>query len=160
MEGKQGSVIGPTIMIRGRVVARAQPLRVAGRIEGVIDHDALLRVETGGSLDATLLCRELEVAGNVSGALFAMERASIADTGTVSGRVVAPLFSVAEGARLDGSVEMDADADLLVDGFQAASESVTAAGSAAKAQREPTGATEQSVPRDAASDAKAGSTEE
>ena len=45
METTEKSFIGPSLVIKGRVVARNQSLNVQGRIEGDLDVDDILVVE-------------------------------------------------------------------------------------------------------------------
>jgi len=120
METTRISLIGPSLVIKGRVTAKSQALKVQGRIEGTLDLDDALIVEEAGVVDASLICREAKIAGHLSGNIYATEKASIESSGRVTGAVFAPVFSVSEGARLDGSVEMDSDSGTLEQKFRIA----------------------------------------
>ncbi len=120
MEKTGKSIVGPSLVIKGRVTARNQALKVQGRIEGELDLDDILIVEDQGVIEASLMCREAHIAGQVSGNIYATEKAVIEPKGRVTGALFAPVFSVSEGARLDGSVEMDAQDGALEKKFRLA----------------------------------------
>ena len=135
MEATKPSLIGPSLLIKGHVKAKHQPISVQGRIEGTLELDDALIIEDGGAVDASLTCREASIAGELNGQVYATEKLSIESSGRVSGALFAPVFSVAEGARLDGSVDMDSDPQALEQKFQAATGKAQAVKPAKKAPK-------------------------
>jgi cytoskeletal protein CcmA (bactofilin family) len=101
------SEIGPSIVIRGEVVAQ-EDLVVAGRIEGTIEMEGhRLTVNKDAELKATIHAREIAVAGAVVGTILAVERVELLQTGEVQGDINTPSLRMSDGAGLTGRVEMD-----------------------------------------------------
>jgi cytoskeletal protein CcmA (bactofilin family) len=103
---QQSAHIGATIVIKGEVTA-AEPLAVAGRIEGRIDAPGQrVTVSAGGQVHANVTAGTIVVAGAVKGDLKADERIELQAGAEVSGTVASPRMSVADGALVQGSVDI------------------------------------------------------
>ena len=66
----------------------------------------LLTVGPSGRVEAQLSAKSVVVLGKVSGSIQASERVSIGETGSVEGALSAPRLVVADGAHLQGRVDM------------------------------------------------------
>lgn len=97
----------------------AKGLRVTGEIEG--DQDLSIAGEVSGSVflpnseilvgstagvHADITARVIDVEGNVTGDLTALERVVIRGSSVVTGDVVSPQVQLEEGCRFKGSVQM------------------------------------------------------
>jgi cytoskeletal protein CcmA (bactofilin family) len=115
--GGTGSVIGPTLVVRGEITAE-EDLLIRGRVEGTIDHNQTLKVHSEGSVEAVVRAKEIHVEGRVEGDLFGTQRVTVLETGKVQGNVVAPRVGVMEGAHFKGMVDMDSDTAAIERRFQ------------------------------------------
>jgi len=106
------SVIGPTVVIRGEVVAE-ENLLIKGRVEGFIDHSAIVTVHADGTVAAEVKAQEVLVEGTVDGNVYGTKRVQIAESGTVNGNVYSPRVGVLEGASFKGAIDMDADVEAI-----------------------------------------------
>jgi cytoskeletal protein CcmA (bactofilin family) len=106
------SLIGPTVVIRGEVVAE-EDLLVRGRIEGFIDHSATVTVHAEGTVAAEVKAQEVLVEGTVDGNVYGTRRVKIAESGKVNGNVYAPRVGVLEGASFKGAIDMDSDVEAI-----------------------------------------------
>ncbi|HEX4241476.1 MAG TPA: polymer-forming cytoskeletal protein [Steroidobacteraceae bacterium] len=98
-------MLGPTLRFRGELSAQ-EDLIVQGSVEGTITHTQTLTIGTDGSMKGNIRARVIIVDGKVEGDLHATESVSIRATAKVRGNVFAPRISVAEGAYLNGQVDM------------------------------------------------------
>lgn len=114
----QDSLLGPTVVIRGELTARQERLTIMGTVEGTIDHDQSLTIHRDGNVEGEIRAQEVIVEGTVEGDIHGIKRVRIAKTGRVTGNVYSQRFSVDEGARIKGSVIMDADAEAIEQRFQ------------------------------------------
>ena len=101
------SLIGPTVIIRGELTLREQPLTIMGRVEGIINHDQTLTIHRDGQVDAEIRAEDVLVDGTVHGNIHGSKRVKITETGRVDGNVYTQLFSVDEGAVIKGNVIME-----------------------------------------------------
>ncbi len=101
-----GSYFGKTIAIKGEITGR-ENLFLDGEMDGAIRlTDARLTVGPTGRVRADAEAKEIEVHGEVVGALSAQERVRIGRTGRLQGDVVTHRIVVEEGAVIRGSVEI------------------------------------------------------
>ena len=107
------SVIGPTVVIRGELTLREEPLIIMGKVDGTIDHDQTLTIHRDGQVDARIRAREVLVDGTVHGDIHGTKRVKITHSGRVDGNVYTRLFAVDEGAVIKGNVVMDAEAESI-----------------------------------------------
>ena len=106
------SLIGPTVVIKGEVLAE-EDLLVMGRIEGHIDHSSTVTVHADGVIAAEVKAQEVLVEGRVDGNVYGTRRVQIAETGTVNGNVYAPRVGVLEGASFKGAIDMESDVSVI-----------------------------------------------
>jgi len=99
------TVIGPDTVINGEIHSR-QDLVIQGRVEGALQVDAVLFIETGGTAEAEVTANHAVVAGSFQGSLTAVDVLEIAETGRVRGDVTAPRMLVADGAVVNAEIRM------------------------------------------------------
>jgi cytoskeletal protein CcmA (bactofilin family) len=80
-------------------------VRLDGELRGEVHADELVIGESG-RVEAKLSVRSLTIHGSVTGEITAKERVEVGATGTIDGSVHTPRLEVAEGARIDGEIEM------------------------------------------------------
>jgi len=98
--------IGKSISIRGDLTGN-EDMVIEGQVEGKVDlPNNQLTVGANGKVKAEIHAKGIVVVGHVEGNIFGLERIEIQATGRVEGDVTAPKLVVAEGAQLNGAIEM------------------------------------------------------
>lgn len=98
--------IGKSITIKGDLTGE-EDLVIEGNIEGRIDLPGnQLTIGANGEIKADVHGKTVVVIGHVKGNVSATERVEIQASGIVDGDVRAPKLVIAEGAVLNGAVEM------------------------------------------------------
>jgi cytoskeletal protein CcmA (bactofilin family) len=100
------SVLGPSIRFRGELIAD-EDLVIQGQVEGSILHTRSLTIGAQGRVTGDVKARRINVEGTVQGDLYALEGVTLRQGALVTGNVFANKISIAEGARLNGRVDMD-----------------------------------------------------
>ena len=94
------------IIIEGGVKA-GENLIIDGKVDGMIELlQHVLTVSPTGRVKAELSAKTVVVLGKVSGSIQASERVSIGETGSVEGAISVPRLFVADGAHLQGRVDV------------------------------------------------------
>jgi cytoskeletal protein CcmA (bactofilin family) len=99
------SVLGKTMTFEGEVRGDSS-VRIHGRVQGRVDISGLLRVEAGGTAEADLNARDVEVVGEVVGNIRAQDRVEVFAQGRVTGDIKAPRVLIANGAVFKGNVAL------------------------------------------------------
>jgi len=98
--------IGKSISIRGDLTGN-EDMVIEGQVEGKVDlPNNQLTVGANGKVKAEIHAKSIVVVGLVDGNIFGLERIEIQATGHVEGDVTAPKLVVAEGAQLNGAIQM------------------------------------------------------
>ncbi len=98
--------IGQSVVFKGEL-GGGEDLLIEGTVEGKIElRDHVLTIGPHARIKAEILAKVVVVRGHVVGNLTASEKLDIRDSGSVDGNIVAPVVSIAEGAHLRGSVDM------------------------------------------------------
>lgn len=98
--------IGKSISIKGDLTGN-EDLAIEGRVEGKVElPNNQLTVGANGVVQAEVNAKSVIVIGHVSGNVNGTERVEIQATGIVDGDVSAPRLVVAEGAVINGSIQM------------------------------------------------------
>ena len=105
---KQLSVLGPTLVFKGELSAE-EDLLIQGRVEGSIEHNQNLTVGREGSVKANVKAQYITVEGNVEGDLFGTKAVLVRESGDIRGNIYSPTVSLVEGAKFNGSIDMDMD---------------------------------------------------
>lgn len=105
-EGGDVTSIGKSVSIQGDLTG-SEDIVVEGNVSGKIDlPNNELTIGTDGSVDAEVHAKSIVVVGRVKGNVAGSERIEIQDSGIVDGDVSAPRLVVAEGAIVNGSIQM------------------------------------------------------
>ena len=98
--------IDGSLVIRGSLTC-SEDLVIEGQVEGQIDlpnHDLTTGPES--RIHAAISARAVVVQGEVSGDITASAKVELTATSRVNGDIIAPLLTIADGARLRGSVDI------------------------------------------------------
>lgn len=108
MASEATGIIGKGIMIRGNLTGGGD-LTIEGRVEGNITLKDHLLIENTGKVTADIKAGTLTINGEANGNIDVAERVSMNATSKVTGDVKAPRVVIEDGARFNGSVEMDVE---------------------------------------------------
>jgi len=98
--------IGKSIVFKGDL-SGDEDLQIDGQVEGGVQlANHQLTVGETGRVQAQLYAKDVIVIGHVTGNITATERVEIQVNGVVEGDVHAPRLIIADGAVLNGAVEM------------------------------------------------------
>lgn len=101
---------GQSIVIKGDI-SGSEDLVIAGRVEGSITLDGrALTLASGATVVGTISAASVIVSGTVEGSIEAGERLEVKDTAVIEGDLSTPALVVADGARVNATVEMPARA--------------------------------------------------
>ena len=98
--------IGKSIVFKGDL-SGDEDLQIDGQVEGGVqlaNHE--LTVGETGRVQAQLYAKSVIVIGSVTGNITATERVEIRESGSVEGDVHAPRLVIADGAIVNGTIEM------------------------------------------------------
>ncbi|HEX7665821.1 MAG TPA: polymer-forming cytoskeletal protein [Polyangiaceae bacterium] len=98
------AVLGRSTHVRGRVTG-AGSVEIAGRVDGEVDVNGDVTIESSGLVSANVSGRRLVVRGAIKGDLTGAESVSLEDGAKVVGDVRAPRIAIAQGALLRGFVQ-------------------------------------------------------
>jgi cytoskeletal protein CcmA (bactofilin family) len=100
------ATIGKSITIKGDLTGK-EDLVIEGTVEGRVElPEAQLTVGANGTIKAEIQAKAVVVIGKVAGNIYGTDRIEIQSTGVVKGDVSAPRLVVAEGAQLNGAIQM------------------------------------------------------
>lgn len=103
---RKENYLGDTFVIRGEL-SGSQDVTIDSRVEGKIDlRNQVLRVGSKARIQADIQAANVIVSGSVVGDVVAQDRVEITPAGSVVGSIRSSRISIADGARLRGSVEM------------------------------------------------------
>jgi cytoskeletal protein CcmA (bactofilin family) len=98
--------IGKSISIKGDLTGN-EDIAIEGKVEGKVDlPNGQLTIGANGTVKGEVNAKAVIVIGRVTGNVNGSERVEIQASGVVEGDVHAPKLVVAEGAQLNGSIQM------------------------------------------------------
>ncbi len=98
--------IGKSISIRGDLTGN-EDMVIEGKVEGKVDlPNNQLTVGADGSVKANINAKSVVIVGHVIGNVNGLERVELQATGKLDGDVISPKLIVAEGAHLNGGIQM------------------------------------------------------
>lgn len=98
--------IGKSISIKGDLTGN-EDLVLEGKVEGKVElPNNQLTIGANGVVQAEIQAKSVVVVGKVTGNIRGTERIEIQATGVVEGDVSSPRLVVAEGAVLNGAIQM------------------------------------------------------
>ena len=105
-QSKEQAVIGPSISIKGELSGE-EDLMIQGRVEGKIDlKKNNVTVGRNGHIKGDIYGKVISIEGEVQGNLFGEEKIVIRESGVVRGNMRTPRFSLEDGAKFKGSIDM------------------------------------------------------
>ncbi len=107
------AVIGPSIEIDG-TLRGDEDLVIEGRVKGAVElkkHSVTIGEQ--GDVQADIHAHTIYVDGSMDGNLVASERVVIRQSARIKGTIVSPRVSLEDGARFNGSIDMDPDSEAL-----------------------------------------------
>jgi cytoskeletal protein CcmA (bactofilin family) len=108
-KGEQLTVIGPDAVIKGEISFQGKA-RILGTVEGRIDSQGEVLIESGSNCRATVDAAVVVVDGVVEGDLTARERLQLSQRAAVKGDIAAGSLIVAEGATFIGHCSVGPEA--------------------------------------------------
>ena len=101
------AMIGPSIQIKGDV-SGSESLVIQGQVEGTINlNQNNLIIGQEGKVTATIHAHTVTIEGTLKGDVFGEERVIVKKTGNVRGKISSPQVTLEEGAKFNGSMDMD-----------------------------------------------------
>jgi cytoskeletal protein CcmA (bactofilin family) len=98
-------MLGPRDRLIGELYIEGN-LRVSGTLEGQIEATGDVDVTEAATVKATVAGREVNVSGQVNGAVTATKKLVIGRSGSIVGDVRVPRLIMQDGASLSGNVSM------------------------------------------------------
>ncbi len=102
---KVQAVIGPSISLKGELSGE-EDLMIQGRVEGKIDLKSNVTVGRNGHIKGDIYGKVISIEGEVQGNLFGEEKIVIRESAVVRGNMRTPRFSLEDGAKFKGSIDM------------------------------------------------------
>ncbi len=99
-------IIGRGITIRGNLTG-GEDLTIEGQVEGNVAIKNHLTIEQSGRVTADIKAGVLTINGEANGNIDASERVAINATAKVTGDIKASRVVIEDGARFNGSIEME-----------------------------------------------------
>lgn len=99
------TIIGADASFKGDI-SFDSAAKFLGRFEGSIAAKGRMLVADGATCKATVTAKEVTVEGQIEGNVQAGDRVEIKSTGRITGDIVAPRMSMADGASIDGHVRI------------------------------------------------------
>jgi cytoskeletal protein CcmA (bactofilin family) len=98
--------LGSTIVLNGDLEAH-EDILIEGRFQGkIVLPSGTLTVAKGAKVEADVRVRSLVLQGELKGTVRAAEKAVITETAEMSGDVITPKITIANGARFAGAIRM------------------------------------------------------
>ena len=98
--------IGPHLVVSGEL-SSDEDLTIEGVVGGFVSvRQGTLTIAPPARVEADVRAAQVIVRGYVHGAIAASERIELAPTARMDGSLSAPLITIAEGARFNGSIDM------------------------------------------------------
>lgn len=119
-----GAVIGPSIQIDGSLKGD-EDLLIQGRVKGTVElKNNSVTIGESGQVTADIYAHTIAVEGRLDGKLVASERVMIRKTAQIKGTILAPRVTLEDGARFNGSIDMDPETEALKKTFSATGSSL------------------------------------
>lgn len=113
----RGAVIGPSIQIDGTLKGD-EDLLIQGKVEGTIElKKNSVTVGESGEVKADIFAHTIVVEGQVEGKIVGSERVVMRKSAQIRGTLIAPRVMLEDGARFNGTIDMDPEADAIKSAF-------------------------------------------
>ncbi|NOZ10408.1 MAG: polymer-forming cytoskeletal protein [Gammaproteobacteria bacterium] len=105
------TLIGPESIFTGKFTG-ADNYMVRGKVVGECDLKNTIIVGEGGHWQGSITAENVIIGGTIEGDITARKKLELVATAVVKGNLVAPEIAIAEGAKLDGKLDMHAKVDV------------------------------------------------
>ncbi|MEN1728849.1 MAG: polymer-forming cytoskeletal protein [Pseudomonadota bacterium] len=106
-------MIGKSIQVEGAVRGE-EDLMIQGEVRGTVELKSnRVTIGSDGRVFADVHAQVICIEGLVDGSLVASEQVVILETAQVTGSITAPRISLKDGARFNGTIDMDPSAEKL-----------------------------------------------
>jgi len=103
---KVSAVVGKTLEIEGDLSGQ-EDVTIEGVFRGKIElNQNDVHIDTDAEVQAEIYARDVMVKGHLKGNIFAAGKVHIAETGKMSGDIVASRISIGDGAQFKGRVQI------------------------------------------------------
>ncbi len=99
------TVIAPNTKFKGKIKGEDN-IRIAGRFEGDVKCDQLVRIEKGGKLSGSIVSTYVIIEGELKGNIDSAEHVEIRIDGRVIGNINTSQIAIAEGSFIQGEIRM------------------------------------------------------
>jgi cytoskeletal protein CcmA (bactofilin family) len=99
------TLIGAKAKLTGEIVCE-EDLAIHGRVDGKVRGARKVSVAAGGEVEGEIHAKSAVLSGRLKGLLEAAERAELTATAVLEGDVRAPKIVIAEGAVIQGKIDM------------------------------------------------------
>ncbi len=106
MASEGNGIIGKAITIRGNLTGDGD-LLVEGQVEGQVSLKNHLTIESTGKIDAEIRTGMLTIHGEANGQIEVDELVALHSSAVVTGNIKAPKVIIEDGAKFNGSIEME-----------------------------------------------------
>ncbi|MFP4208926.1 MAG: polymer-forming cytoskeletal protein [Wenzhouxiangella sp.] len=114
---QRGAVIGPSIQIDGTLKGD-EDLLIQGKVDGTIElKKNSVTIGESGHVKADIFAHTIIVEGQVEGKIVGSERVMMRKTAQIRGTLIAPRVMLEDGARFNGTIDMDPEADAIKSAF-------------------------------------------
>ncbi|WP_419307245.1 bactofilin family protein [Chromohalobacter israelensis] len=112
------AIIGAQTSIKGNVLGEEE-LVIDGQVAGTVEfkHNTV-SIGNTGRVEGDIYAQTLHVAGHVEGRLIASHKISIHHTAYIVGTIITPCLVLEDGAVFQGSIDMDAENEVLLSAFE------------------------------------------
>ncbi len=100
-----GTILGADAKFKGDLSFDAAA-KILGSFEGAIKAKGKIFIADGSTCKASVSAQEVAVEGHIQGDVQATERVEIKSSGRITGDIVAARMSMADGASIDGHVQI------------------------------------------------------
>lgn len=112
-----GAIIGASIHVDGTLKGN-EDLLIQGNVKGTVElKNNSVTIGGSGQVNADIYAHTIVVEGQLEGKLIASERVMIRKTAQIKGTIVAPRVTLEDGARFNGSIDMDPETEALKAAF-------------------------------------------
>ncbi|TVQ42794.1 MAG: polymer-forming cytoskeletal protein [Wenzhouxiangella sp.] len=111
------AVIGASIHVDGTLRGN-EDLVIEGKVNGTVElKQNSVTIGAQGEVKADVYAHTIFVDGSMEGNLVASERIVIRKSARIRGSVTAPRVSLEDGARFNGTIDMDPESEVLAKAF-------------------------------------------
>ncbi|MFP4456654.1 MAG: polymer-forming cytoskeletal protein [Clostridia bacterium] len=101
------SFIGPNTYVEGDIKFKGDTLKIDGKVSGKIESDdSSVIIGDQGDVNASIIANKLVIAGKVHGNITVKNIIDLKSSGSIDGLIKSKRIKVAEGAILDGEIEI------------------------------------------------------